>query len=69
MVVTLIAEKLSKKPFANVNGAIKNALVGKNAENQEEIDQIMFDLDGTENKSSLTAQTQFWLYLWRLPKP
>ncbi|MFZ2275785.1 MAG: phosphopyruvate hydratase [Candidatus Nanogingivalis sp.] len=47
--------KAVEKAVANVNGAIKNALVGKNAENQEEIDQIMFDLDGTENKSSLGA--------------
>lgn len=47
--------KAVTKAVANVNGAIKEALVGKNAENQEAIDQIMFDLDGTENKSNLGA--------------
>ena len=30
-------------------------MTGKNAENQEEIDQIMLELDGTENKSNLGA--------------
>ena len=47
--------KAVTKAVANVNGAIREALIGKNAENQEEIDQIMFDLDGTENKSNLGA--------------
>jgi enolase len=47
--------KAVTKAVANVNGAIREALIGKNAENQEEIDQIMFDLDGTENKSKLGA--------------
>lgn len=47
--------KAVTKAVANVNGAIREALIGKNAENQEEIDQIMFDIDGTENKSNLGA--------------
>ena len=47
--------KAVTKAVANINGAIRESLIGKNAENQEEIDQIMFDLDGTENKSNLGA--------------
>ncbi len=43
------------KAVANVNGEIKNALLGKDAANQTEIDQIMLDLDGTENKARLGA--------------
>lgn len=38
-----------------VNGVIANALVGKDAKDQANIDQIMLDLDGTENKSNLGA--------------
>ncbi|SES85618.1 phosphopyruvate hydratase [Thorsellia anophelis] len=38
-----------------VNGAIATALVGKDAKDQANIDQIMLDLDGTENKSNLGA--------------
>ena len=43
------------KAVAAVNGPIANALVGKEASNQAEIDQIMIDLDGTENKSNFGA--------------
>lgn len=39
----------------NVNAEIAPALIGKNAFNQAEIDQIMIDLDGTENKARLGA--------------
>ncbi len=38
-----------------VNNEIAQALVGKDASNQKEIDQIMIDLDGTENKSNFGA--------------
>ena len=38
-----------------VNNQIANAIVGKDATNQAEIDQIMIDLDGTENKSNFGA--------------
>lgn len=37
----------------NVNNKISKALIGKNAYNQEKVDQIMIDLDGTENKAKL----------------
>jgi enolase len=40
---------------AAVNGAIKDALLDLDAEDQEEIDATMIALDGTENKSNLGA--------------
>ncbi|OGT33007.1 MAG: phosphopyruvate hydratase [Gammaproteobacteria bacterium RIFCSPHIGHO2_02_FULL_39_13] len=38
-----------------VNGEIKRELVGKNPDSQEDIDHLMIELDGTENKSRLGA--------------
>lgn len=43
------------KAVANVNGAIKEALIGQDVTAQAKIDQIMIDLDGTPNKSRLGA--------------
>ncbi len=44
------------KAVANVNDIIAPALVGKySVTNQTEIDRVMIDLDGTENKSKLGA--------------
>ena len=40
---------------AAINETIASALTGKNAFNQKSIDQIMIDLDGTENKERLGA--------------
>ena len=40
---------------AAVNGPISDALVGQNAAAQAELDQIMIDLDGTENKAKFGA--------------
>lgn len=40
---------------ANINGPIAEALVGKNAHDQRAIDQVMLDLDGTDNKAKLGA--------------
>jgi enolase len=37
----------------NINSIIKPALISKNAYDQENIDQILIDLDGTHNKSKL----------------
>ena len=37
-----------RKAVANVNGELKNALVGKESYDQEALDQIMIDLDGTD---------------------
>ncbi|QTS84191.1 phosphopyruvate hydratase [Coxiella endosymbiont of Amblyomma nuttalli] len=39
----------------NVNGPIREALLGQDPRSQEEIDRIMLELDGTENKSNLGA--------------
>ena len=43
------------KAVNNVNEIIKPRLLGTEVRNQEEIDKIMIDLDGTENKSNLGA--------------
>lgn len=40
---------------ANIEGPIQAALVGKNAQNQADIDRTMIELDGTESKSTLGA--------------
>ncbi|WP_133407549.1 phosphopyruvate hydratase [Parashewanella tropica] len=40
---------------ANINGQIAEALIGKDATAQADIDQVMIDLDGTENKDKLGA--------------
>jgi len=39
----------------NINTTIRDALIGRDAMDQKSIDQIMLDLDGTENKSKLGA--------------
>ena len=39
----------------NVNSEIRNALIGIDIDNQENIDNILIELDGTENKSRLGA--------------
>ncbi len=44
-----------QQAVANINGSIKNLLVGKDASEQRVIDQLMIDADGTENKSKLGA--------------
>ncbi|KTA81136.1 phosphopyruvate hydratase [Aeromonas salmonicida] len=43
------------KALEAVNGPIAQALLGKDAKDQATIDQIMIDLDGTENKSKFGA--------------
>ncbi len=43
------------KAVANVKGPIREALLGQDATNQQAIDQIMLDLDATENKAKLGA--------------
>lgn len=44
-----------KKAVANVNGEISDALLGLDATSQIKIDQILIDLDGTDNKKRLGA--------------
>jgi len=43
------------KAVANINGPIRKALLGKDADKQQQIDEIMLKLDGTHNKSKLGA--------------
>ncbi|PHM49670.1 phosphopyruvate hydratase [Xenorhabdus miraniensis] len=43
------------KAIAAVNGPIAQALVGQDAKDQANIDKIMIELDGTENKSNFGA--------------
>src|SRR5690625_517467 len=43
------------KAVANVNGPIRDALLGFDAKDQAGLDQRMIDLDGTPNKASLGA--------------
>ncbi|WP_114417345.1 phosphopyruvate hydratase [Marinospirillum perlucidum] len=43
------------KAVENVNTSIRDALLGQDATNQGGIDQIMLDLDGTDNKAKLGA--------------
>ncbi|BAH82992.1 phosphopyruvate hydratase [Candidatus Ishikawella capsulata] len=45
------------KCVAIINGPINTALQGKDAEDQVNIDKIMIDLDGTENKAHFGANT------------
>lgn len=45
------------KAVGYVNNELKNALVGQDASNQAQIDQIMLDLDGTDNKEKLGANS------------
>ncbi len=43
------------KAVGFVNGEIRDALIGKDSTDQAGIDQLMIDLDGTENKARLGA--------------
>ena len=43
------------KAVANINGAIKDAVLGMNAVDQRALDDKMLELDGTENKATLGA--------------
>jgi len=44
-----------KQVLKNINEIIIPAVLGRDVRNQEEIDQLMLDLDGTPNKSNLGA--------------
>lgn len=43
------------KAVANVEGSIRDALLGQDPQNQNKIDKILIELDGTKNKSNLGA--------------
>ena len=44
-----------QKAVANVNGALRDAILGKEFADQRELDQSMIDLDGSDNKANLGA--------------
>ena len=44
-----------RKAVSNINTKIKEAIVGKNGLNQVEIDRILMETDGTDNKGNLGA--------------
>ena len=43
------------KAVWNVNNKISDVLIGNSAEDQRKVDQLMLELDGTDNKSNLGA--------------
>ena len=43
------------KAVANVNGPLRDAIIGMDAENQKTLDYAMINLDGTETKSRFGA--------------
>lgn len=43
------------KAVANINGPIRDLLLGKDAADQKALDHAMIELDGTENKAKLGA--------------
>lgn len=45
------------KSVVLINNNIRNALIKKNADDQNYVDQIMIDLDGTKNKSKLGSNS------------
>jgi enolase len=51
------------KAVGNVNGAIAQKLAGLDATNQAALDQVLLDLDGTENKSKLGANAMLGVSL------
>jgi len=44
-----------QKAVANVNGALRDALLGKEFDDQRSLDQCMIELDGSDNKGNLGA--------------
>jgi len=44
-----------QKAVANVNGALRDAILGQEFADQRELDQCMIDLDGSDNKGNLGA--------------
>jgi enolase len=47
--------KGTQKAVSHINGPIQEALLGKSAANQTDVDQTMIELDGTQNKGKLGA--------------
>ena len=53
--IRLYGGKSVFKAISNVNNEIATKLIGMDATNQKEIDKLLIELDGTENKSRLGA--------------
>nr|GFD10628.1 enolase [Tanacetum cinerariifolium] len=49
------------KAVANINGPIRDLLLGKDPVDQKALDHAMIKLDGTENKASLVANAGYKL--------
>lgn len=45
------------KSVSTINGALREAIMGLDGDDQRKVDQVMIDLDNTENKSNLGANT------------
>lgn len=56
------------KAVGNINGPIRELLLGKDPSDQKALDRAMIELDGTENKAKL-APTPSWLFPWLPPRP
>ena len=54
------------KAVENINTSMKDILIGQDAENQKNIDQLMIDLDGSDNKKKLGANAILALSLANL---
>ena len=46
-----------KRAVGNINGELASKIVGMDAFDQEKIDQLMIDIDGTPNKKNLGANS------------
>ena len=60
------------KAVGNVNGPIRDLLLGKDPADQKALDQAMIELDGTENKAKLAPTPSSpcpWLPPRPLPRP
>ncbi len=56
------------KAVANINGPIRDLLLGKDAADQKALDHAMIELDGTENKAKLGANA-ILAVSWLPPRP
>ena len=55
-----------RKAVANVNGPLRDALLGRDAQDQSGLDRRMIELDGTETKGPW-APTRCWPFRWPMP--
>lgn len=51
-----------EKAVENVNTKLAEAVIGENALDQNRIDQILIDTDGTDNKSNVGANAKTWRF-------